>query len=168
MLLAAGADMQRSQDSRGGGRGEAGERDRNPQAVGCPLAHAGPPGQGSPQWFVAVGALCWGPRVQGNGWSLTSYHGFPCFSLCTRPLCWGGYQPGGKSPGASFATSTAFPLLQEGPRAVSPPEVTCAVPFLPRGSMSSLESCTSGFSQLSAATSSSSSGQSYSSPLVSR
>ncbi|KAI5933206.1 SEC14-like protein 5 [Manis javanica] len=37
-----------------------------------------------------------------------------------------------------------------------------------RGSMSSLESCTSGFSQLSAATSSSSSGQSYSSPLVSR
>ncbi|XP_054310864.2 SEC14-like protein 5 isoform X3 [Pongo pygmaeus] len=37
-----------------------------------------------------------------------------------------------------------------------------------RGSMSSLESCTSGFSQLSAATSSSSSGQSHSSSLVSR
>ncbi|KAK2501332.1 LOW QUALITY PROTEIN: hypothetical protein MC885_020103, partial [Smutsia gigantea] len=35
-----------------------------------------------------------------------------------------------------------------------------------RGSMSSLESCTSGFSQLSAATSSSSSGPSYSSPLI--
>ncbi|KAG3259173.1 SEC14 like lipid binding 5 [Ictidomys tridecemlineatus] len=37
-----------------------------------------------------------------------------------------------------------------------------------RGSMSSLESCTSGFSQLSAATSSSSSGQSQGSSLVSR
>ncbi|XP_037669945.1 SEC14-like protein 5 isoform X2 [Choloepus didactylus] len=37
-----------------------------------------------------------------------------------------------------------------------------------RGSMSSLESCTSGFSQLSAATSSSSSSQSHSSSLVSR
>lgn len=37
-----------------------------------------------------------------------------------------------------------------------------------RGSMSSLESCTSGFSQLSAATSSSSSGQSHRSSLVSR
>ncbi|XP_004604196.2 SEC14-like protein 5 [Sorex araneus] len=37
-----------------------------------------------------------------------------------------------------------------------------------RGSMSSLESCTSGFSQLSAATSSSSSGQSHSSSLASR
>ncbi|KAK2097487.1 hypothetical protein P7K49_022938 [Saguinus oedipus] len=37
-----------------------------------------------------------------------------------------------------------------------------------RGSMSSLESCTSGFSQLSTATSSSSSGQSHSSSLVSR
>uniref|UniRef100_A0A8C9AY46 SEC14 like lipid binding 5 n=1 Tax=Prolemur simus TaxID=1328070 RepID=A0A8C9AY46_PROSS len=37
-----------------------------------------------------------------------------------------------------------------------------------RGSMSSLESCTSGFSQLSAATSASSSGQSHSSSLVSR
>nr|XP_007982922.2 SEC14-like protein 5 isoform X1 [Chlorocebus sabaeus] len=37
-----------------------------------------------------------------------------------------------------------------------------------RGSMSSLESCTSGFSQLSAATSSSSSGQSHNSSLVSR
>ncbi|XP_039741215.1 SEC14-like protein 5 [Pteropus medius] len=37
-----------------------------------------------------------------------------------------------------------------------------------RGSMSSLESCTSGFSQLSAATSLSSSGQSHSSSLVSR
>ncbi|XP_012502988.1 PREDICTED: SEC14-like protein 5 [Propithecus coquereli] len=37
-----------------------------------------------------------------------------------------------------------------------------------RGSMSSLESCTSGFSQLSAATSTSSSGQSHSSSLVSR
>ncbi|KAM9584246.1 SEC14-like protein 5 isoform 1-T1 [Trichechus inunguis] len=37
-----------------------------------------------------------------------------------------------------------------------------------RGSMSSLESCTSGFSQLSAATSSSSSGQSHSSSLISR
>lgn len=99
-----------------------------PQAVGCPLVHARPPGQGSPEWFVAVRALCWGPRVQGNGWSFTSYHGFTCFSLCTCPLCWGGYQPGGKSPGASFATSTAFPLLQKGPRAMSPPEVTCALP----------------------------------------
>ncbi|XP_040829327.1 SEC14-like protein 5 [Ochotona curzoniae] len=37
-----------------------------------------------------------------------------------------------------------------------------------RGSMSSLESCTSGFSQLSAATCSSSSGQSHSSSLISR
>ncbi|XP_007522069.1 SEC14-like protein 5 [Erinaceus europaeus] len=37
-----------------------------------------------------------------------------------------------------------------------------------RGSMSSLESCTSGFSQLSATTSSTSSGQSHSSSLVSR
>ncbi|XP_076998008.1 SEC14-like protein 5 [Tamandua tetradactyla] len=37
-----------------------------------------------------------------------------------------------------------------------------------RGSMSSLESCTSGFSQLSAATSSSSSSQSHSSSLISR
>ncbi|KAM5227972.1 SEC14-like protein 5 isoform 2-T2 [Ctenodactylus gundi] len=37
-----------------------------------------------------------------------------------------------------------------------------------RGSMSSLESCTSGFSQLSAATSSSTSGQSHSSSLASR
>ncbi|XP_023369589.1 SEC14-like protein 5 [Otolemur garnettii] len=37
-----------------------------------------------------------------------------------------------------------------------------------RGSMSSLESCTSGFSQLSAATSASSSGQSHSSSLISR
>ncbi|ELW72150.1 SEC14-like protein 5 [Tupaia chinensis] len=45
-------------------------------------------------------------------------------------------------------------------------KVRCVL-FLPRGSMSSLESCTSGFSQLSAATSSSS-GQSHSSSLVSR
>lgn len=112
-----------------------------------------------------LGSWGWGRKMGGACFLTVTSLAFPSvLAVCA----WGGYQPCGKSPGASFAASPAFPLLYVGPRAVSPPEGNVrATPFLSRGSMSSLESCTSGFSQLSATTSSSS-GQSHSSPLVSR
>lgn len=129
----------------------------------------GPQCREASEWFEAGWALLgdMGCREMGGAsFLILASLAFP-FALAF--CAWGVYQPCGKSPGASFAVSPAFPPMHVSPRAVSPPEGSIyAMPFLPRGSMSSLESCTSHFSQLSAATSSSSSGQSHSSSLVSR
>lgn len=130
-------------------------------------AMPGPQCREASEWFEAgwalLGDMGWREMGGASFLILASLAFPPALALCA----WGVYQPCGKSPGASFAVSPAFPLMRASPRAVSPPEGNIyAVPFLPRGSMSSLESCTSHFSQLSAATSSS--GQSHSSSLVSR
>lgn len=95
---------------------------------------------------------------RGYGWSFISHLGLTCFRSA----------PVGKGLGPHLQHHQLF--LRCEPRPVSPPggNTLLSMPFLPRGSMSSLESCTSRFSQLSATTSSSSSSQSHSSSLVSR
>lgn len=119
-------------------------------------AMLGPLFRETPEWFVAGCALL-GARVELHCSSWPHW-----LSLCTLPLhLW-------EEAWSLICSITSFSSAVSS-RAVSPPGGnTYAAPFLPRGSMSSLESCTSRFSQLSAATSSSSSSQSHSSSLVSR
>lgn len=80
----------------------------------------------APEWCVAGWALCVGV---GWGWDWktggASFLTITLLAFCsTLALCaWGGYQPGRKNPGASFAASPAFPLLCVGPRAMSPQKV---------------------------------------------
>lgn len=129
--------------------GEAGNG-MGTQAMGRPLGYARSPVQGN-SWMVCGRLGSAGARVELHCSSWPHW-----LSLSTLPLhLW-------EEAWSLICTITSFFLPCE------PGGNTHAMPFLPRGSMSSLESCTSRFSQLSATTTSSSSSQSHSSSLVSR
>lgn len=102
------------------------------------------------RWVARLGRKA----LQGSGPGFTSHHSLTCFSsalaLCTQ----GGLPAPRKSPGASLASSSAFPPPPSGPRAGSP-EGNVVCPSSLGAPCPALESCcASRFSQLSAATSS--------------